>query len=75
MTDDQRQALGETLVAYFSDVIDPDENILRFWDYHDSRNIDDLIDVTFEKCSECIQLEFFKQGFKSAREVLKRKID
>ncbi len=50
LTDDQRQALGESLSAYFGK-LDSDEGIrapegriLRAFDYCDSRNVDDLID-------------------------------
>ncbi|KWZ53340.1 hypothetical protein WK57_30595 [Burkholderia ubonensis] len=50
LTDDQRQALGESLSEYFGK-LDSDEGIrapegriLRAFDYCDSRNVDDLID-------------------------------
>lgn len=50
LTENQRQALGEALTEYFvkldSDggIRTTDNRILRSFDYHDSRNIDDLID-------------------------------
>lgn len=50
LTEDQRQALGEALTEYFvkldsdEDIHATDGRILRSFDYHDSRNIDDLID-------------------------------
>lgn len=50
LTDDQRQALGESISEYFGK-LDSDEGIrapegriLRAFDYCDSRNVDDLID-------------------------------
>jgi hypothetical protein len=49
LTDDQRQALGEALTEYFAALdrgigIDTPDRILSLFDYHDSRNVDDLID-------------------------------
>ncbi|WP_244139178.1 hypothetical protein [Burkholderia sp. BCC1630] len=49
LTDDKRQALGEALTEYFAELdrgigIDTPDRILSLFDYHDSRNVDDLID-------------------------------
>ncbi|AMU17215.1 hypothetical protein A3203_30885 [Burkholderia cenocepacia] len=49
LTDDERQAVGEALTEYFAALdrdigIDAPDRILSLFDYHDSRNIDDLID-------------------------------
>ncbi|HHV7520171.1 TPA: hypothetical protein ACUNF5_001619 [Burkholderia orbicola] len=49
LTDDKRQALGEALTEYFTALdrdigIDTPDRILSVFDYHDSRNVDDLID-------------------------------
>ncbi|WP_179109020.1 hypothetical protein [Burkholderia cenocepacia] len=49
LTDCKRQAVGEALTEYFAALdrdmgIDTPDRILSLFDYHDSRNIDDLID-------------------------------
>ncbi|WP_063772879.1 hypothetical protein [Burkholderia cenocepacia] len=49
LTDDKRQALGEALTEYFAALdrgigSDTPDQILSLFDYHDSRNVDDLID-------------------------------
>lgn len=49
LTDDKRQALGQALTEFFSALdrdigTDAPDRILSLFDYHDSRNVDDLID-------------------------------
>jgi len=49
LTDGKRKAVGEALTEYFAALdrdmgIDTPDRILSLFDYHDSRNIDDLID-------------------------------
>lgn len=49
LTNGKRQAVGEALTEYFAALdrdmgIDTPDRILSLFDYHDSRNIDDLID-------------------------------